>query len=72
MLYAIFCYDNEDVVGAWTKEQDDGVMAKLEVVQQKLAAQGRRAGAGCRSSPTRTGGRTRRTTPRPSPSTSAI
>jgi hypothetical protein len=41
MLYAILCYDDEDVVGAWTKEQDDAVMAKLDVVQQKLRKQRR-------------------------------
>jgi hypothetical protein len=41
MLYAILCYDDEDIVGAWTKEQDADAMAKLDVVQQKLAAQGR-------------------------------
>jgi hypothetical protein len=41
MLYAILCYDSEDVVGSWTKEEDDAVMAKLAVVQQKLADQGR-------------------------------
>ena len=41
MLYAILCYDSEDVVGAWTKEEDDAVMARLDVVQQKLAKEGR-------------------------------
>lgn len=41
MLYAILCYDSEKVVSAWTKEEDDAAMAKLEVVQQKLAKQGR-------------------------------
>ena len=41
MLYAILCYDSEAVVGAWTKEKDDAVMAKLGAVQQKLAAQGK-------------------------------
>ena len=41
MLYAILCYDNEEVVCAWTKEQDDAAMAKLGVVQEKLARQGR-------------------------------
>ena len=41
MLYAILCYDSEDVVGSWTKEQDDAVMEKLGVVQQRLATQGR-------------------------------
>jgi len=41
MLYAILCYDSEDVVGAWTKEQDDQVMANLMAVQAPLAAAGR-------------------------------
>lgn len=41
MLYAILCYDSEDVVGAWPKEQDDAVMARLDVVQDRLAEAGR-------------------------------
>ncbi len=41
MLYAILCYDSEDVVGAWTKDEDAAVMARLGVVQEKLARQGR-------------------------------
>jgi len=41
MLYAILCYDSEDVVGAWTKEEDAAVMARRGAVQEKLAAQGR-------------------------------
>jgi hypothetical protein len=41
MLYAILCYDQEEVVSAWTKEQDDAVIAKLKVVQDKLTQQGR-------------------------------
>ena len=41
MLYAILCYDSEDVVGSWTKDEDDAVMAKLGLVEQKLARQGR-------------------------------
>ena len=41
MLYAILCYNSEDVVGSWTKEEDDAVMAELDVVQEKLAKQGR-------------------------------
>ena len=41
MHYAILCYDSEEVVGAWTKEQDDDAMAKLEVVQEKLTREGR-------------------------------
>ena len=41
MLYAILCYDSEDVVGAWSKAKDDEVMASLGAVQGGLAAQGR-------------------------------
>ena len=41
MLYAILCYNSEDVVGSWSKEEDDAVMAKLAVVQQKLSREGR-------------------------------
>ena len=41
MLYAILCYDSEDVVGSWTKEQDDAVMARLAVVHDSLAEQGK-------------------------------
>jgi hypothetical protein len=41
MLYALLCYHDEDFVGSWSKEQDAAVMAKLAVVQEKLAKQGR-------------------------------
>ena len=41
MLYAILCYNDEDMVGSWSKEQDREVMKKLAVVQDKLAKQGR-------------------------------
>jgi hypothetical protein len=41
MLYAILCYNSEDVVGSWTKEEDDQVMEKLQVVQDKLTREGR-------------------------------
>lgn len=41
MLYAILCYHSEDVVGSWTKEEDDAVMARLAVVHEKLARAGR-------------------------------
>ena len=41
MLYAILCYNDEDVVCAWTKEEDDAVMAKLGVVHEKLAREGK-------------------------------
>jgi len=41
MLYAIFCYDNEAITSAWSKEKDDAVMASLGEVQSKLAAKNR-------------------------------
>ena len=41
MLYAILCYDSEDVVEAWPKEKDDEVMASLGKVVDGLAVQGR-------------------------------
>ena len=41
MLYAILCYDSEEVVSAWTKAEDDAVLAKLGEVQAKLAGQGK-------------------------------
>jgi hypothetical protein len=51
MLYAILCYDREDVVGSWTQEQDDAAIAKLDVVQAKLAKE-RRLGPVARLMPT--------------------
>ena len=41
MLYAILCYNSEQAVGAWSKQQDDAVMVKLGAVQEKLAREGR-------------------------------
>lgn len=41
MLYAILCYDSEDVVWAWTKEEEAAAMARLGVVVDRLAQQGR-------------------------------
>jgi hypothetical protein len=41
MQYAILCYHDETITGAWSQEQDDAVMAKLAVVQDKLARQGK-------------------------------
>ena len=38
MLYAILCYNEEDVVQAWSKEEDDATMERLYAVTSKLAA----------------------------------
>ena len=41
MLYAILCYDQEDIVWAWAKEKNDQVMENLGAVTQGWAEQGR-------------------------------
>ena len=41
ILYAILCYNVENVVGAWSKEEDDAVMARLRKVEDKLEAAGK-------------------------------
>ena len=41
MLYAILCYNHEDTVGQWTKEEDDAVMARLDAVLQPMERSGR-------------------------------
>ena len=43
MQYAILCYHDEKVTCAWSQEQDDAVMAKLAVVQDRLARRGKQA-----------------------------
>ncbi|MDB4968094.1 MAG: hypothetical protein JWN44_3783 [Myxococcales bacterium] len=41
MLYALLCYNSEEVVGAWSKAEDDAVMGKLAAVHDKLTKEGR-------------------------------
>ncbi|HTK35706.1 MAG TPA: YciI family protein [Caulobacteraceae bacterium] len=41
MLYALLCYNSEDVVYSWTQEEDDAVMARLDVVHKAMAAKGK-------------------------------
>src|ERR1700742_1255413 len=41
MLYTLICYNKEDVVWSWSKEQDQAVMAGLSVVHEKLVRQGK-------------------------------
>lgn len=40
MQYTILCYHDEKVVCAWSKAEDDAVMARLHQVHEKLAANG--------------------------------
>jgi len=41
MLYAILCYDSEQAISSWSKDEDDLAMAKLTAVQEKWAADGK-------------------------------
>jgi hypothetical protein len=41
MLYAILCYDDEQVVGAWSQQQEDAAMSRLAAVQDRLEKQGK-------------------------------
>jgi hypothetical protein len=41
MLYAFLCYNNEDAVFSWSKEEDEAVMAKLSEAHAPLERAGR-------------------------------
>ena len=41
MLYALLCYNDEDVVWSWDKAQDDQVMARLTAVRGPLEKAGK-------------------------------
>ena len=41
MLYTLLCYNKEDVVWSWSKEEDEAVMNRLIVVHEKLVREGK-------------------------------
>jgi hypothetical protein len=41
MLYAILCYNDENAVFAWSKEEESATMARLEAVERTLADKGK-------------------------------
>jgi len=41
MLYAILCYNDEDVVWSCSKEQEETVMSRLGAVQERWVANGK-------------------------------
>jgi len=41
MLYALLCYNDEDMVWSWTAEQDAAVMGKIRTVQERLIGEGK-------------------------------
>lgn len=51
MLYAALCYNAENVVFSWTQAEDDAVMAKLNVVHERLRRE-KKLGPSARLMPT--------------------
>ena len=41
MLYAVLCYNSEDSVFSWSKQEEEAVMGKLIAAQEKMAKAGR-------------------------------
>ncbi|KKB78268.1 hypothetical protein VW35_11500 [Devosia soli] len=41
MLYAVLCYNDENRVSTWTKEEDDACMVRLGKVQDELRSVGK-------------------------------
>ncbi len=41
MLYSILCYESEALAGARTRQEDEAMMARLTLVQQKLKNEGK-------------------------------
>jgi len=41
MLYTVLCYNKEDVVWSWSKQEDEAVMSRLAVVHEKLVKNGK-------------------------------
>jgi hypothetical protein len=41
MMYAVLCYNNEEMVCGWSKEQDDQVMSALHVAHEKWEKAGK-------------------------------
>jgi len=72
MLYVVLCYNDEDVTGSWTKEEDDMVMTRLVAVTDRLEKAGK-LGPVARLMPTtaattlRKGGYGKRLDPGPEP-----
>ncbi len=41
MLYTLLCYNKEDVVWSWSKEEDEAVMNRLTIVHERLVKEGK-------------------------------
>ena len=41
MLYAVLCYNSEDSVFSWSRQEEEAVMTKLIAAQEKMAKAGK-------------------------------
>jgi hypothetical protein len=41
MLYAVLCYHEEDVVSSWSRQEEQAVMGRLSVIQDRVAKAGK-------------------------------
>lgn len=41
MLYAVLCYNDENAVATWSKEEDDATMARLGKIEDTMKAKGK-------------------------------
>ena len=41
MLYAMLCYNSEEIVGSWSKAEDEAMMARLGGICQRLTREGK-------------------------------
>lgn len=41
MLYAVLCYNDENAVASWSKEEDDACMVRLAQVEDGMKAKGK-------------------------------
>src|SRR5919109_2896584 len=41
MLYAVLCYNSEDSVFSWSKQEEEAVMTRLIAAQEKMARAGK-------------------------------
>ena len=41
MLYAVLCYNSEDEVFSWSKQEEEAVMSRLIAAQEKMARAGK-------------------------------
>lgn len=41
MLYALLCYNSEETVFSWSRQEEEAVMARLAAAQEKMAKAGK-------------------------------